>query len=109
MVRIVTGCIIHCSDCDADINVDAEAFDCENELIEDHDDGMGGEYEWYFTACISCVNCGKQIELSFSVFEYPVGAIECVTVNQTTGCTVTQMPRFEAEIEADEAEIEADD
>lgn len=65
--------LIRCEDCDELFSVDAGDFDFfwEGGVVDDR--GMGYEMEYEHKDSCICPNCGKQIDLIFQVWEYPMG------------------------------------
>lgn len=103
---MIKGCEVECINCKVRRIIDPSAFEYDSDLVEDHDAGMGAEYEHCFSFDEKCESCCANMEVSISVFEYPIGSIECVVNNLCSGCQIVQMPEFEVEIEgADEITI----
>ena len=66
--------LVRCGVCGELFDVDAEnlSFEWEGEVVDD-DRGMGPESEYESQESCICPNCGKQIDLTLQVWEYPMG------------------------------------
>lgn len=65
--------LIRCDGCGELFSVDSGNFDFnwEGGVVDDR--GMGYEMEYEYEDSCFCPNCGKQIDLTFQVWEYPMG------------------------------------
>lgn len=65
--------LIHCDDCGELFSVDSGTFDFDwvGGVVDDR--GMGYETEYEYEDSCFCPSCGKQIDLTFQVWEYPMG------------------------------------
>ena len=66
--------LIRCGECGELFDVDADdlCFDWEGGVVDD-ERGMGPESEYESQESCICPNCGKQIDITLQVWEYPMG------------------------------------
>lgn len=76
-----------CSKCSEEFTVDINDFIFEWEAVGWSDREMGDETEYNSKEYVTCPNCGNGGEITFKVWEYPVGAYNYEEI-ETEGCEV---------------------
>ena len=80
MVRVV------CEECDNESSFDCGELDWEWG-VHDPDRQMGAEHVYTATWESECEGCNAAHEVTFRVYEYPVGAVNMTEVD-SSGCTI---------------------
>lgn len=77
--------LIRCDDCGELFSIDSGNFDFEwvGGIVDDR--GMGYEMEYEYEDSCFCPNCGKQIDLTFQVWEYPMGVFNYQNIDVDGG------------------------
>lgn len=78
---------VTCSNCDHHFVVDKNDFRFEWEIVSSSERGMGTETEYECNEDFNCPECGNECNVTFHVWEYPIGAYNCEDV-ETDGCDV---------------------
>lgn len=82
-----------CSKCGNKQTIPIDSFDMDSSAIDERD--MGAEIEDRFTATDVCDSCGRDFEVSISLYEYPENTHnDGPDVTNSIGCEVLTIPNF---------------
>ena len=85
--------IYKCGNCHKRNIIPFEDLYIDFECIESSERGMGPENHYQSEDCIQCFNCGKEANLTFDIWEYPIGAHNYDDINIEDG-EIIQSPDF---------------
>lgn len=78
---------VKCTNCNSHFTVDIDSFYFDWEEIGGSERQMGPENEYRCEESFECPHCGQDCELSFHVWEYPIGAYNYEEI-YSEGCSV---------------------
>lgn len=90
--------LIRCESCGELFEVDPDDFNFDWESSYADDRGMGYEIEYESYEICECPNCGRQIDLTLQIWEYPMGFINNQNIEIDGGeieCTIDLSSYFE--------------
>lgn len=79
--RKKSGLVLCCENCQKDFEVFSDEMDFEWESNGVCERSMGIEKEYISNAACTCPHCGSEVNLIFSVWEYPVGAFNYQSID----------------------------
>jgi len=85
MMELMDDLLIKCNECGKEMKICRDDFDFESCSYDHGDNGMGDEIEYYCNENISCSECGNEINIKISGYEYPVGAFNNETCEISGG------------------------
>lgn len=87
-MKIIKPLLVKCDECDEIIEVDAD-MDC----VSEDERQMGIEYEYEGIVEEVCPNCGNELNIKISAWEYPEGALN-YNETEVVGAEIIEEPKF---------------
>jgi hypothetical protein len=93
MMELMDDLLVRCDECGGIIRICRDDIDFEISSYDHGENGMGDETEYYCGFSAICGNCGSEIDIRISGYEYPAGAFNYES-SEIDGGEFLEMPHM---------------